>query len=169
MGHCAAHTADFAGCAAGGPGVVVSGAAQAGGARLDRFRVGSVGEQPEGEVLQTDRRRAETIDGGDRDLETIHRSGTTDSENGLNEKNNRRTSGSLAKFRRASSTARIMKSWASTLSSVVSSDLKTTVPTLPAFSFSRTVSGRPLLRKTRPSSAKPFALEALAAITIVWK
>jgi hypothetical protein len=35
-------------------------------------------------TLQTDRRRAETIDGGDRDLETIHRSGRTDSENVMN-------------------------------------------------------------------------------------
>src|SRR5262245_36330102 len=86
MGHCAAHTADFAGCIAGGSGIVVSGAAQARSAGLDRFGVGSVREQPEGEILQTDRRRAETIVDGDRDLETIHRGGGTDSENVLNGK-----------------------------------------------------------------------------------
>src|SRR5215510_3051317 len=84
MGHCAAHTADFTGCTAGGPGVVVSGAAPVGGARLDRFRVGSVGEQSEGEILQTDRRRPKTIGGRDRDVETIHRGGGTNSENILN-------------------------------------------------------------------------------------
>src|SRR5215831_3291837 len=84
MGHCAEHTADFAGCAAGGPGIVVSGAAPAGSAGLDRYGVGGVGEQPEGQILQTDRRRPETIVGGDRDLETIHRGGRIDSENVLN-------------------------------------------------------------------------------------
>jgi hypothetical protein len=70
MGHRATHPAGFTGYIAGGPGVVVSGAAQAGSAGLDRFREGGVGEQPEGEILQTDRRRPETIVGGDRDLET---------------------------------------------------------------------------------------------------
>jgi hypothetical protein len=32
-----------------------------GGSRLDRFGVGCVGEQPEGEILQADRRRPETV------------------------------------------------------------------------------------------------------------
>src|SRR5262245_7678695 len=84
MGHCAANTADFAGCTEGGPGGVVYGAAPGGGARVDRFRVGSVGKQSEREILQTDRRRTETVVGGDRDLETIHRGGGTNSENILN-------------------------------------------------------------------------------------
>src|SRR5262249_41781840 len=84
MGHCATNTAGFKGCAAGGSGIVVSGASQAGGARLDRYGVGGVREQPEGEILQADRRRPETTVGGDRDLETIHRGGGTDSENVLN-------------------------------------------------------------------------------------
>jgi Transcriptional regulator PadR-like family len=43
-----------------------------------------VGEQPEGEILQTDRRRPETIVGGDRNVETIHGCGRTDSEIVLN-------------------------------------------------------------------------------------
>jgi hypothetical protein len=48
---------------------------------LDRLGVGGVGEQPEGQILQTHRGRTETIVGGDRDLETIHKCGRTDSEN----------------------------------------------------------------------------------------
>jgi len=58
-----AHTAGFTGRSSGRPGIVVSGAAPAGGARLDCFGVGGVGEQPEGEILQTDRRRPETVRG----------------------------------------------------------------------------------------------------------
>ena len=40
---------------------VVSGAAPARSAGLDRFRKGSVGEQSEGEILQTDSRRPEAV------------------------------------------------------------------------------------------------------------
>jgi len=46
----------------GGQGIVVSGATPVGGARLDRFGVRRVGEQPEGEILQADRRRPETLE-----------------------------------------------------------------------------------------------------------
>src|SRR6266545_2366055 len=81
MGRCAADTADFARRIAGGTGIVVSGAAQAGSAGLDRFRMGGGREQPEGEILQTDGGRPETIVGGDRDLETIYRGGRTDLDN----------------------------------------------------------------------------------------
>jgi hypothetical protein len=52
--------AGFAGGVAGGSGVVISGAAPAGSAGLDRFGVGGVGEQPEGEVLQSGWRRRTT-------------------------------------------------------------------------------------------------------------
>src|SRR5262247_2271554 len=42
VGHCAAYSADLAGGAACGPGVVVPGTASAGGARLDCVRMGSI-------------------------------------------------------------------------------------------------------------------------------
>jgi len=40
-----------------------TGAASAGGAGLDRFRMGGVGEQPESEILQTDGGRTEAVSG----------------------------------------------------------------------------------------------------------
>jgi hypothetical protein len=68
---------------------------------------------------------------------------------------------SLAKFKLASLAATTSMLWAFTLFSVVSSDLKTTAPTLTESSFSPIVSGRPLFRKILRSSAKPFALIAV--------
>src|SRR5262249_38398203 len=51
-------------------GNVVSRAFAVGAARMDQLEVGSVGEQPQGEVLYLDSFRAETVDGGDRELGT---------------------------------------------------------------------------------------------------
>ena len=59
------------------------GAAPVGGARLDRFGVGRVGDQPEGDILQADRRRPETVRGRDRDVEAFYRGAGTDFENVL--------------------------------------------------------------------------------------
>src|SRR5262245_47767951 len=84
--YCATHTAGLTGCIAGRPGITISGAAPAGGARLDCFRMGRVGERPEGEILQTDGGRTETNVGRDRDVEAFYRSSGTDSEDALNER-----------------------------------------------------------------------------------
>ncbi len=64
-----------------GQGSLYPALAPVGGVRLDRFGVGRVGEQPEGEILQADRRRPETVRG--RDVEAFYRGSVTDFENVL--------------------------------------------------------------------------------------
>src|SRR5262245_36385876 len=86
MGHCPADSASLAGDTSGGPGVLISVAAPAGGSGVDLFRMGGFREQPEGKILQTDGCRAEAVIGRNRELETLYRSGRADLENFLSER-----------------------------------------------------------------------------------
>src|SRR5262245_50547566 len=100
LGHRAAHPADLERRAAGEPGIALPRPSSARGRRLDRVRVGGIGEQPEGEVLSPHGRGAAPAQGRDRELGPPVRRHREDPRDGLIMQSLFRRLGALVERRR---------------------------------------------------------------------